>query len=277
MKQYLRMMRQIKNEGVDRPDRTGVGTRSIFGGMMRFNLQDGFPLLTTKRIHTKSIIHELLWFLSGDTNIKYLTDNGVSIWNEWANEEGELGPLYGEQWRSWPTNDGGAIDQIQRVIEGIKNSPYSRRNIVSAWNVEYLPDETVSPQENVNNGRMALAACHTMFQFYVADNKLSCLLLARSQDFFLGTPFNISCYSLLVHMIAQQCNLEVGDFVWMGGDVHLYRNHFEQADIQMSRMPRELPKLNIKRKPESIFDYAYDDFEFIGYNPHPSIKAPIAI
>lgn len=277
MRTYLELMQDIIQNGTPKGDRTGTGTLSVFGRQMRFDLQQGFPLLTSKKLHLRSIIHELLWFLSGDTNIRYLTDNRVTIWDEWATESGDLGPLYGAQWRSWPTKDGGTIDQISRLIEGIKLNPSSRRHIVSAWNVEYLPDEALSPQENVEQGRMALAACHTLFQFYVADDKLSCMLMARSQDYFLGTPFNIASYALLTHMVAQQCDLDVGDFVWTGGDVHLYTNHLEQARLQLSREPRPLPTLIIKRKPDSIFDYTYDDFEIRGYDPHPSIKAPIAV
>jgi thymidylate synthase len=244
---------------------------------MRFDLAQGFPLVTTKKLHLRSVIHELLWFLSGDTNIDYLREHGVSIWDEWATEDGELGPLYGHQWRAWPTRDGGAIDQIAQVVEGLRQRPDSRRHIVSAWNVEYLPDESLAPQDNVRQGRMALAACHTLFQFYVADGRLSCMLLARSQDLFLGTPFNIASYALLTHMIAQQCDLEVGEFVWTGGDVHLYRNHLEQAREQLTREPRPLPTLHIRRRPESIFGYRYEDFEISGYDPHPAIRAPIAV
>ncbi|SFP68951.1 thymidylate synthase [Geopseudomonas sagittaria] len=277
MRQYLDLMQEILHGGEPKGDRTGTGTLSVFGRQMRFDLSKGFPLLTTKKLHVKSIIHELLWFLNGDTNVRYLNENGVTIWDEWATESGDLGPLYGKQWRSWPTKDGGAIDQISWVIDSIKKNPNSRRHIVSAWNVEYLPDESMSPQENVKQGRMALAACHTLFQFYVANNKLSCMLMARSQDYLLGTPFNIASYALLTHMIAQQCDLEVGDFVWTGGDVHLYLNHIDQAKLQLSREPRDLPKLIIKNKPGSIFDYKFDDFEICNYDPHPAIKAPIAI
>jgi len=277
MKVYLDLMREILESGTPKGDRTGTGTLSLFGRQMRFDLQQGFPLLTTKKLHLKSIIHELLWFLAGDTNIKYLKTNGVTIWDEWATEDGELGPIYGAQWRSWPTKDGQTIDQISRLIDALKKNPNSRRHIVCAWNVEYLPDESISPQENVKQGRMALAACHTLFQFYVANNKLSCMLMARSQDYLLGTPFNIASYALLTHIIAQQCGLEVGDFVWTGGDVHLYSNHLEQAALQLSRDPRPLPRLVINRKPASIFEYRFDDFEIVGYDPHPAIKAPIAI
>lgn len=277
MKQYLELMQEIVETGTAKGDRTGTGTLSVFGRQMRFDLSKGFPLLTTKKLHLRSIIHELLWFLSGDTNIKYLNDNGVTIWDEWATESGDLGPLYGKQWRSWPTKEGKTIDQISNLISALKSNPNSRRHIVSAWNVEYLPDESVSPQENVLQGRMALAACHTLFQFYVADNKLSCMLMARSQDYLLGTPFNIASYALLTHMIAQQCDLDVGDFVWTGGDVHLYNNHLEQVQTQLKREPRDLPTLIIHRKPASIFDYRFEDFEITGYDPHPAIKAPIAV
>lgn len=277
MKIYLDLMRDVLENGTPKGDRTGTGTLSVFGRQMRFDLKEGFPLVTTKKLHLRSIIHELLWFLTGDTNIRYLKDNGVSIWDEWATKDGDVGPLYGAQWRSWPAHDGGTIDQIDQVIEAIKNNPDSRRHIVNAWNVEYLPDESLSPQENVLRGRMALAACHTLFQFYVANGKLSCLLYARSQDYLLGTPFNIASYALLTHMFAQQCDLEVGDFIWTGGDIHLYSNHLEQARLQLSRKPRPLPTLVIKRKPESIFDYRYEDFEIVGYEPHPAIKAPIAV
>ena len=270
-------MSEILEKGTQKGDRTGTGTLSVFGRQMRFDLQQGFPLLTTKKLHLKSIIHELLWFLDGDTNVRYLNENGVTIWDEWATESGDLGPLYGAQWRSWPTKDGKTIDQISRLIDALKKNPNSRRHIVCAWNVEYLPDESMSPQQNVEAGRMALAACHTLFQFYVADNKLSCMLMARSQDYLLGTPFNIASYALLTHMIAQQCGYDVGEFVWTGGDVHLYLNHLEQAKLQLSREPRSLPQLVIKRKPASIFDYRFDDFEIAGYDPHPAIKAPIAV
>lgn len=264
MKQYLDLMKKVYEEGTEKSDRTGTGTRSIFGYQMRFNLQDGFPLVTTKTCHTKSIIHELLWFLQGNTNIKYLEDHKVKIWDAWADENGDLGPVYGAQWRSWPAADGRYIDQITNVINDLKNNPDSRRIIVSAWNVGEID-------------KMALAPCHAFFQFYVADGKLSCQLYQRSADIFLGVPFNIASYSLLVHMFAQQCDLEVGDFVWTGGDCHLYNNHFEQVETQLSREPRALPKLIIKRKPESIFDYKFEDFEIQGYDPHPTIKAPVAV
>lgn len=264
MKQYLALMQKILDEGNAKSDRTGTGTLSIFGHQMRFNLQEGFPLVTTKKCHLRSIIHELLWFLKGDTNIQYLKDNKVSIWDEWADENGDLGPVYGKQWRSWGAADGRQIDQISQVIEQIKRDPDSRRMIVSAWNVGELD-------------QMALAPCHAFFQFYVIDGKLSCQLYQRSCDVFLGLPFNIASYSLLVHMIAQQCDLAVGDFVWTGGDTHLYSNHMEQTQLQLSREPRALPKLVIKRKPPTIFDYVFEDFEIEGYDPHPAIKAPVAV
>ncbi|MGZ5052518.1 MAG: thymidylate synthase [Methylobacter sp.] len=277
MKPYLQLLDTILQHGHQKGDRTGSGTLSIFGYQMRFPLAQGFPLVTTKKIHLKSIIYELLWFLNGDTNVGYLQQNKVSIWNEWADANGELGPVYGHQWRSWPTPDGRHIDQIRQVIEQIKATPNSRRIIVSAWNVADLPDETVSPQQNVAQGKMALAPCHALFQFYVADGKLSCQLYQRSCDTFLGVPFNIASYALLTHMVAQQCDLDVGDFVWTGGDVHLYLNHLEQAKLQLSREPYPLPKLTIKRRPESIFDYRFEDFEIGDYRTHEHIKAPISV
>ena len=264
MKQYLDLMRHVRENGTFKEDRTGTGTYSCFGYQMRFDLSEGFPLVTTKKLHLRSIIHELLWFLSGDTNIRYLKENGVSIWDEWADEDGNLGPVYGSQWRSWPTADGRHIDQITQVVEQIKNNPDSRRLIVSAWNVGEI--------EN-----MALPPCHAFFQFYVADGKLSCQLYQRSADIFLGVPFNIASYALLVYMVAQQCDLQVGDFVWTGGDVHLYANHLEQTDLQLSREPMALPKLVIQRKPDSLFDYKFEDFVIEGYESHPHIKAPVAI
>jgi thymidylate synthase len=264
MKQYLDLMQTLLDNGTRKDDRTGTGTLSIFGHQLRFDLAEGFPLVTTKKLHLRSIIHELLWFLQGDTNIAYLKENGVSIWDEWADPQGDLGPVYGAQWRSWPTPDGKHIDQITRVIEQIKNDPDSRRIIVSAWNVGELD-------------KMALAPCHALFQFYVADGKLSCQLYQRSCDVFLGLPFNIASYALLTHMVAQQCDLQVGDFVWTGGDTHLYSNHLEQARLQLSRQPLPLPTLKIKRRPASIFDYTFDDFEIIGYQSHPHIKAPVAV
>jgi thymidylate synthase len=277
MKQYLQLLDKILQEGNLKGDRTGSGTLSIFGHQMRFPLADGFPLVTTKKIHIKSIIHELLWFLQGDTNIGYLREHNVNIWNEWADEQGELGPIYGHQWRAWPTPDGKAIDQIQQIIEQLKKTPNSRRMIVSAWNVVDLPDESVSPQQNVANGKMALAPCHAFFQFYVADGKLSCQMYQRSCDTFLGVPFNIASYALLTTMVAQQADLQVGDFIWTGGDVHLYSNHLEQAKTQLARQPYPLPTLTIKRKPESIFDYQFDDFEITDYQAHDHIKAAISV
>ena len=277
MQQYLDLLSKILNEGHRKADRTGSGTLSIFGYQMRFDLAKGFPLLTTKKVHIKSIIHELLWFLNGDTNINYLKANGVSIWDEWANEQGNLGPVYGQQWRNWPAGNGESIDQIAQIVEQIKNTPNSRRIVVSAWNVADLPDESLSPQANVDNGKMALAACHTLFQFYVADGKLSCLLYQRSCDTFLGLPFNIASYAFLTHMLAEQCDLSVGEFIWTGGDVHLYLNHLEQAKQQLTRTPLTLPTLKIHRKPASLFSYAYDDFELINYQAHAAIKAAISV
>jgi thymidylate synthase len=264
MRQYHDLMKEVLAKGVRKSDRTGTGTISVFGHQMRFNLAEGFPMVTTKKLHLKSIIYELLWFLKGSTNNNWLKERGVSIWNEWAAPDGELGPIYGYQWRSWPAPNGQHIDQIAEVIETIKKNPDSRRIIVSAWNVADIP-------------RMALAPCHAFFQFYVADRKLSCQLYQRSADIFLGVPFNIASYALLTHMVAQQCNLEVGDFIWTGGDCHLYLNHLEQVDLQLSRDFFPLPKLNILRKPESIFDYEFEDFEIAGYESHPHIKAPVAI
>jgi thymidylate synthase len=261
---YENLMRHVMQNGVAKTDRTGTGTRSVFGHQMRFNLAQGFPLITTKKVHWKSVAIELLWFLKGSSNIRWLQENGVSIWNEWADENGDLGPVYGVQWRSWPDGSGAGIDQIAKVVDSIRRNPDSRRHIVSAWN----PAEVDS---------MALPPCHALFQFYVADGKLSCQLYQRSADIFLGVPFNIASYALLTHMVAQQCDLQVGDFVWTGGDCHLYSNHMEQATLQLSREPYAYPSLNIKRKPGSIFEYEYDDFEIVGYESHPLIKAPIAV
>ncbi len=277
MQQYLDLLDKILNEGVQKGDRTGSGTLSVFGHQMRFDLQQGFPLLTTKKVHVKSIIHELLWFLKGDTNIAYLNQQGVTIWDEWADEKGDLGPVYGHQWRSWPLPDGQVVDQIAMVMEQIKQTPNSRRMIVSAWNVADLPDESISPQQNIENGKMALAACHTLFQFYVANGKLSCQLYQRSCDTFLGLPFNIASYAFLTHMMAQQADLDVGEFVWTGGDVHLYLNHLEQARLQLTRKPKPLPQLMLERRPESIFNYQYDDFKIISYHPDDPIRAPISV
>lgn len=264
MKQYLDLMQRILDEGVQKGDRTGTGTISVFGHQMRFDLAEGFPVLTTKKLHLRSIIHELLWFLSGDTNIRYLKENGVSIWDEWADENGDLGPVYGYQWRSWPGPDGQSVDQITRLVEQIKTNPNSRRLMVVAYNPAYVDE-------------MALPPCHSLFQFYVASGKLSCQLYQRSADTFLGVPFNIASYALLTHMIAQQCDLDVGDFVWTGGDTHLYSNHIEQTKLQLSRETLPLPKLKIHRKPDDIFSYRYEDFELVGYESHPHIKAPVAI
>lgn len=277
MKLYLELLDKVINEGNHKGDRTGSGTLSIFGYQMRFDLSSGFPLVTTKKIHLKSIIHELLWFLKGETNLTYLHAQNVRIWNEWADERGELGPVYGYQWRSWPTPDGRHIDQIQQVIEQLKKTPNSRRIIVSSWNVADLPDESMSPQQNVAQGKMALAPCHAFFQFYVADGKLSCQLYQRSCDTFLGLPFNIASYALLTHMLAQQSDLEAGDLIWTGGDVHLYLNHQEQAKLQLTRKPFPLPTLIINRRPESIFDYKYEDFGIVDYKSHEHIKAPISV
>ena len=264
MRQYLDLMQDILKNGASKTDRTGTGTLSVFGRQLRFDLSEGFPLVTTKKLHIRSILYELLWFLKGETNIKYLKDNGVTIWDEWADENGDLGPVYVSQWRSWPTADGRKIDQIAQVIEQIKKKPDSRRHIVTAWN----------PAEVEN---MALPPCHALFQFYAADGKLSCQLYQRSADYFLGVPFNIASYAFLLEMFAQQCDLKAGEFVWTGGDVHLYSNHIEQANLQLSREPYPLPKLVIKRKPASIFEYEFEDFEIVNYQSHPSIKAPIAV
>jgi thymidylate synthase len=264
MHQYHELMQHVLSQGVKKSDRTGTGTLSVFGYQMRFNLADGFPMVTTKKLHLKSIIYELLWFLNGSTNNDWLKERGVSIWNEWAAPDGELGPIYGYQWRSWPAPNGQHIDQISEVVNSIKTNPDSRRLIVSAWNVADIP-------------RMALAPCHAFFQFYVADGKLSCQLYQRSADIFLGVPFNIASYALLTHMVAQQCNLEPGEFIWTGGDCHLYSNHLEQVELQLSRKPFPLPQLKIGRKPASLFDYAFEDFEIVGYECHPHIKAPVAV
>jgi thymidylate synthase len=264
MQQYLSMMRHVRDHGARKDDRTGTGTLSIFGHQMRFDLSQGFPLITTKKLHTKSVIHELLWFLRGDSNVRYLQENGISIWNEWADEYGELGPIYGVQWRSWPTPSGESVDQIKEVVNLLRDNPDSRRILVSAWNAAELSN-------------MALPPCHTMFQFYVADGKLSCQLYQRSADTFLGVPFNIASYALLTHMLAQQTDLKVGDFVWTGGDCHLYLNHLEQVEEQLSRQPLALPRLAIKRRPDSIFDFQFEDFEILNYECHPHIKAAVAV
>jgi thymidylate synthase len=264
MQQYLSLMREVRENGIRKEDRTGTGTLSIFGHQMRFDLSKGFPLVTTKKLHIRSIVHELLWFLSGDSNIRYLKENGVSIWDEWADEDGDLGPIYGVQWRAWPTPDGGTVDQVSGILQQIKENPDSRRIILSAWNVAEIDN-------------MALPPCHCLFQFYVADGKLSCLLYQRSCDIFLGVPFNIASYALLTHMIAQQSDLNVGEFIWTGGDCHLYGNHIEQADEQLQREPLPLPTLAIKRRPPSLFDYKYEDFEILNYEAHPHIKAQVAV
>ncbi len=263
---YEALMRHVMAQGIVKADRTGTGTRSVFGHQLRYDLSQGFPLITTKKVHWKSVVLELLWFLKGSSNVRWLQERGVSIWNEWADANGDLGPVYGVQWRSWPKGNGSGetIDQIAKLIDGIKRNPDSRRHIVSAWN----PAEV---------DQMALPPCHALFQFYVADGKLSCQLYQRSADIFLGVPFNIASYALLTHMVAQQCGLAVGDFVWTGGDCHIYSNHMEQATLQLSRQARPYPTLEIKRMPASIFDYAYDDFDIVGYDPHPLIKAPIAV
>lgn len=264
MQQYLSMMRHVRDNGVQKGDRTGTGTLSVFGYQMRFDLSQGFPVVTTKKLHLRSIIHELLWFLSGDSNISYLKDNGVTIWDKWADDNGELGPVYGVQWRNWQVPDGGKIDQISELVERLRQDPDSRRHLVSAWNVAEVPN-------------MALPPCHCMFQFYVADGKLSCQLYQRSADIFIGVPFNVASYALLTHMLAQQADLNVGEFIWTGGDCHLYLNHMQQADEQLQREPLTLPRLAIKRRPDSIFDYRFDDFEILNYECHPHIRAAVAI
>jgi len=277
VKPYLDLMRHVLEHGNKKGDRTGTGTRSVFGYQMRFDLAQGFPLATTKKIHLKSIIHELLWFLKGDTNTRYLNDNGVTIWNEWATEDGSLGPVYGCQWRSWPAPDGTSIDQISTIIEQIRVRPDSRRLIVSAWNVADLPDESISPQANVKRGKMALAPCHAFFQFYVADGRLSCQLYQRSADIFLGVPFNIASYALLTMMVAQATDLKPGEFVHTFGDAHLYLNHLEQARTQLARDPFPLPVMHLNPGIRHIFDFTCDDFSLEGYQCHPGIRAPIAI
>lgn len=264
MQQYLDLMRHVRDHGVDKADRTGTGTRSVFGHQMRFDLAQGFPLLTTKKLHLRSILHELLWFLAGDSNVQYLRDNGVSIWDEWADESGDLGPVYGVQWRSWPTPDGGSVDQLQQLVDAIKRDPDSRRLIVSAWNVGQLE-------------QMALAPCHALFQFYVADGKLSCQLYQRSADIFLGVPFNIASYAALTMMVAQVCELELGDFVHTLGDAHLYSNHLEQVERQLQRQPGALPQLRLNPAVKSLFDFRYEDFELLGYEAQPHIAAPVAV
>lgn len=277
MQQYLDLMRLVREQGLHKGDRTGTGTLSVFGHQMRFDLARGFPLVTTKKVHLKSIIYELLWFLKGDTNIAYLSDHGVSIWDEWATEEGDLGPVYGHQWRSWPLPDGGAIDQIREVTQQLRERPDSRRLIVSAWNPAQLPDESISPQANVLSGNMALAPCHALFQFYVAEGRLSCQLYQRSADIFLGVPFNIASYALLTLMMAQVSGLKPGEFIHTLGDAHLYLNHLEQADRQLAREPRPLPRMQLNPAVSDILGFNYEDFSLEGYDPHPGIAAPIAI
>lgn len=277
MKVYLDLLRDIMAHGVDKSDRTGTGTRSVFARQFRHDLRQGFPLLTTKKLHFKSIANELIWFLKGDTNTAWLRENGVSIWDEWATEEGDLGPIYGAQWRSWPTADGGAINQIDYVIDCLKHKPDSRRILFHGWNVEYLPDETLSPQENVRQGKMALPPCHLLYQFYVANGRLSAQLYIRSSDSFLGLPYNLASLALLTHMLCQQCDLEPGEVVISTGDSHIYSNHFEQVATQLEREPRALPTLKIKRKPESIYDYCFEDFEIVGYDPHAHIAGAVAV
>lgn len=277
MKQYLDLMRHVRDNGVFKGDRTGTGTKSVFGYQMRFNLADGFPLVTTKKCHLKSIVHELLWFLKGDTNTGYLKANGVKIWDEWATESGDLGPVYGHQWRSWAGPNGELVDQVSELVQMIKTKPNSRRLLISAWNPTALPDESLSPQENVAQGRMALAPCHTLFQFYVAEGKLSCQLYQRSADIFLGVPFNIASYALLTLMLAQVCDLKPGDFVHTFGDAHLYSNHAEQVELQLSRTPKPLPTMKLNPAVKDIFSFRFEDFELEGYDPDPHIPAPVAI
>ncbi len=277
MKQYLDLMRHVREYGVEKGDRTGTGTLSVFGYQMRFDLAEGFPLVTTKKVHLKSIVHELLWFLSGDTNIRYLQDNGVRIWNEWASEDGELGPVYGAQWRSWPRPEGGAIDQMAEVVEQIRHRPDSRRLVVSAWNPAQLPDESTAPDANAAAGRMALAPCHALFQFYVARGRLSCQLYQRSGDIFLGVPFNIASYALLTLMVARVTGLEPGEFIHTLGDAHLYLNHLEQADEQLRRVPYPLPEMKLNPAVDDLFAFRFEDFELVNYRSHPAIKAPIAV
>ncbi len=279
MRQYLDLLRDVIDHGIDKPDRTGVGTRSVFGRQVRFDLSQGFPLLTTKRIHLKSVVHELLWFLSGSTDNNDLKGRGVTIWDEWAAPNGDLGPIYGAQWRSWQSPDGRTIDQLAELVDTIRTRPDSRRLVVSAWNPADLPDETQSPQANAVAGRMALAPCHCLFQFYVADGRLSCQLYQRSADLFLGVPFNIASYALLTHLVAQQCDLGVGDFVHSFGDLHLYRNHLTDDIVfaQLAREPKTLPRLDLTRRPPTLFDYTFEDIQVLGYDPHPAIRAPIAV
>jgi len=277
MKQYLDLLQDILDHGAEKGDRTGTGTLSVFGRQYRHDLSAGFPLLTTKKLHLKSIVNELIWFLNGDTNTRWLKENGVSIWDEWATEEGDLGPIYGAQWTAWPTRDGNTINQIDYVVDCLRNNPDSRRILFHGWNVEYLPDENVSPQENVRAGRMALPPCHLLYQFYVANNRLSAQLMIRSSDTFLGLPYNTASLALLTMMLAQQCDLEPGEIIISTGDTHIYSNHMAQVREQLSRIPRQLPTLNILRRPDSIYDYSFEDFELLGYDPHPHIAAPVAV
>jgi thymidylate synthase len=277
MKQYLDLLQDILDNGTRKGDRTGTGTISVFGRQYRHNLADGFPLLTTKKLHLKSIVNELIWFLNGDTNTRWLNENGVKIWDEWATDEGDLGPIYGAQWTAWPTRDGGSINQIDYVVDCLKNNPDSRRILFHGWNVEYLPDETISPQENVEAGRMALPPCHLLYQFYVADGRLSAQLLIRSSDSFLGLPYNTASLAVLTMMLAQQCDLGLGEIIICTGDSHIYSNHLDQVSEQLSRQPRALPELKILRKPDSIYDYCFEDFELLGYEPLPHIAAPVAV
>lgn len=277
MKQYLDLLQDILDNGVQKGDRTGTGTLSVFGRQYRHDLADGFPLLTTKKLHLKSIINELIWFLNGDTNTRWLKENGVSIWDEWATQDGDLGPIYGAQWTAWPTRDGGSINQIDYVVDCLRNNPDSRRILFHGWNVEYLPDEQASPQDNALAGRMALPPCHLLYQFYVAGGRLSAQLYIRSSDTFLGLPYNTASLAVLTLMLAQQCDLEPGEIIITTGDSHLYSNHLEQVRQQLERAPRALPQLNILRRPDSIYDYSFEDFELLEYDPHPHIAAPVAV
>ncbi|NQZ86328.1 MAG: thymidylate synthase [Colwellia sp.] len=277
MKAYLDLMQHVRDNGVEKSDRTGTGTKSIFGYQMRFDLAKGFPLVTTKKCHLKSIVHELLWFIKGESNIAYLSENGVKIWDAWATETGELGPVYGVQWRNWPSTNGETIDQLTQLIHDLKTNPDSRRHIITAWNPALLPDTSISPTENAEQGKQALPPCHTLFQFYVLNGKLSCQLYQRSADIFLGVPFNIASYALFTMMIAQVCDLELGDFVHTFGDAHLYLNHMEQVNEQLSRSPLALPKMKINPEIDSIFDFTFEDFELVNYEFHPHIKAPISV
>lgn len=276
MRPYLELLRDILANGVEKGDRTGTGTLSVFGRQYRHDLADGFPLLTTKKLHFRSIAHELLWFLRGDTNIRWLKDNGVSIWDEWATESGDLGPVYGAQWTAWPTEDG-PVNQIDYVVDTLRNNPDSRRILFHGWNVGYLPDEAMSPQDNVRAGRMALPPCHLLYQFYVAAGRLSAQLYIRSSDSFLGLPYNTASLALLTHMLAQQCDLEPGEIIVSTGDSHIYLNHLEQVRTQLARKPRPLPKLELRRRPPTIYDYRFEDFTIVGYDPHPRIPAPVAV